>query len=82
MKIKTKLGRPFKKKKHDTDSMEEFSNLSNKMIQKSDQKKLNGDTAHKSGRFGPRGPYTKRKNKDSKNSEEQGKSSEAEISLD
>jgi len=82
VKIKTKLGRPFKKKKPETDSVDEFSNFSNKMMFKSDSKKHLIDTAHKSGRFGPRGPYTKRKNKDSKTSEEHGKSSEAEISID
>jgi hypothetical protein len=54
------------------------------MIYKSGDKKINGESsaAAKSGRFGPRGPYTKRKNKDSKTSDENGKSSEAEISLD
>jgi hypothetical protein len=59
--VKPKLGRPFKKKKIDSDSGGDFSETIKKT----------------SGRYGPRGPYLKKKNKESS-----GKSSEAEISID
>ena len=45
-------------------------------------RKANGEIVQKSGRYGPRGPYTKRKVKESKTSDDNGKSSEAEISID